>query len=388
MSINLSGYHKYDPYPCKPGYVPDRSQLIDISDPGSNSTSASPNRPESGHRPSVDTYEPSHTLEDLSKLPHHKLSSNIQALPKPKNPAFTTMNPHTKPASPPSTAPLPPDKRTQYIRLVPYDPNEVSSRPTMHLFLRQTGKYLAEAAKEIANTGKVSSEYFYDVDRRSFAIDALDFFTGGNYTDKDVETLKGQLDQMVRELAEQVKAGQEMDVSKVKTKLTGGGVETTAADLFQLQKMGRIFDDECTIYCGSLISADYGATGVAYAAAKKMAASHGELGKMFGKTIDRLFEKYRENFLKETTKIIETESPKECLTKYLDALNSGQEILDAYANIDFGDPSAMAQAHSKASNIVQQHCNRFGLSFESKPIASYEAEIEKYAAWINTQVFH
>ena len=392
MSVNFSGFQSYYPDPCKPAYVVDQSQLIQLPNQGSNSTARPPQSFGPTSRPSVDTYEPSGSFQPPDSFTF-TVPGRVgyidfsQDQPVWKDVTEHVGESYTVPFTPPEKPKFDPyDYYTDdpySIKIVEKNPNGELGERELHAFLHQTGDTLANAAQHLVAKGEITSDRC-ERDLEKFATDTLDFFTGGTYTNADVNTLKDQLHQVVQELAEQIKAGEKMDIHKVNTKLTISGVETTATELFQFQKVGRIFEEKCTIYCGSLISADYGETGVAYAAAKKMAATHGELGKMFGKTVDRLFETYRKDFLKKTTAIIENEFGEHHYGKYHDSLKAGQKILDVYASIDFGDPASMAQAHKKAAGIVQQHCDQFGLSYA---IENDEKNIEKYAAWVNSQIF-
>ena len=257
----------------------------------------------------------------------------------------------------------------------------------LHAFLHQTGDTLANAAQHLVAKGEITSDRC-ERDLEKFATDTLDFFTGGTYTNADVNTLKDQLHQVVQELAEQIKAGEKMDIHKVNTKLTISGVETTATELFQFQKVGRILEESLRTHGGNLITVEYGKTGVTVAAAKKFAASHGELGKMFSQNVDCFYEQHRKELYEEEQKFIASGGYKNKNSAlYQDSLKTGLEILDVYANVDFGDPSSIAQAHRTAANMVQQHYDRFGLSFNNYAIENDEKNIEKYAAWVNSQIF-
>ena len=402
MYVDFSGFQSYYPDTFKPGHVPDHNNLIPLPNQGSNSSSqsnGSVSRPSRPSRPSVDTYEPSAKFErpdsvtftvpdrigyiDFSQngLVWKDVTENVgkSYTVSFKPPEKTVLNPYDFYTDDPNR-----------MHLTDRNPEELNERKPLHDFLRQDGDTLVQAALHLVSKGAITSERC-ERDLEKFAADTLDFFTGGKYTHEDVETLKGQLHQVVQELAEQLKADEDMDfhnldIQKVTTKLTIGGVETTATELFRLQKVGRIFEEECGIYCGSLICSDYGKTGVAYAAAKKAAATSGELGKMFGATIDRLFETYRKDFIKETTDTVENQFGEKHYGKYHDSLKAGQEILDAYASIDFGDPSSMEQAHKKAQKIEQEHFDRFGIP-NNYPFDRDIESIEKYSEWVYSQIF-
>ena len=381
MLIDFSGYQRYNPYPCKPGYVPDPSQLLDITGRGPNSTGEPPKWSDSISRPSVDTYEPSgsFTLPDNVSFygPNGQKTNAIK-------PAWTNMQSNGK-IEYNGTITRPDQKECAKAFTIRENDPTVIGRIPLHNFLTRNGAYLAEAAQEIAATGKNTS-YTYNVENEVFARDTLDFFTNGQYSSQDVETLTKQLDQVVLELAEQIKSGQQMDMNKVKTKLTVAGAETTAADLFKFQKMGRILEDSMHMHGGDLIICDYAKTGVTIAAAKKMAATHGELGKMFSQTVDRFYGQHR-NKLHDFSESFIASAKNRNPALFRDSSKTGLEILDMYANINFGNSSSIAQAHHTAANMVQQHCQQFGVPNTHYVSAGDTAIIDRYAEWLNAQLF-
>lgn len=396
MSVDFSGFQSYYPDPFKSGYVVDQSQLIQLPNQGSNSAST-PSQP-SGvtSRPSRDIYEPSgsFTLPDSftftvpGRIGYIDFSQDDLVW---KDVTEHVGESFTVPFNPPEKPKFDPyDYYTDdvnSIRITERNPDELNMRKPLHAFLQQTGDTLANAAQHLLAKGAITSDRC-ECDLEKFATDTLDFFTGGKYTNADVNTLKDQLHQVVQALAEQLKAGGEMDIGKVNTKLTIGGVETSATELFQFQKVGRILEESLRTHGGNLMTVEYGKTGVTVAAAKKFAASHGELGKMFSQNVDRFYEQHRRELYEEEQEFIASGGYKNKNSAlYQDSLRSGLEILDVYAKVDFGDPSSIAQAHRTAANMVKQHCDRFGLSFENYPIEHHQEDIEKYAAWINTQIF-
>ncbi len=393
MVVDFSGYQHYDPYPCKPNYAPDPSQLLDITGRGPHSTGTPPKWTGPVSRPPMDTFEPSgeiklpdqFTFTAPEKIGHINMETGeITWSENTVNPGESyTVQLHR----PPKPAFDPYDYRgdgLNGIRLVERDPSDGMVSKPLHGFLRQNGQTLSEAAQHVAAKGGITSEYCQK-DIEKFVADTLDFFTGGQYTKEDAATLEGQVKQVVQELAQQIKDGKEMDLNKVGTKLTIAGAETTVADLFKLQKMGRLTEDTLGVHGGNLNSRQYGITGVTIAAAKKLASAHGELGKLFNQTIDRFYQQHRKELVEETQRLIDSGCWNPAL--FHDSVQTGLEILDAYANIDFGSASSIAQAHRNAAILVQQHDQRFSRPITNHTNAYNKPDIDRYAAWLNAQVF-
>ena len=94
-----------------------------------------------------------------------------------------------------------------------------------HGFFYHTTDFLKEAAQKYSTLGENETFRFRDIQDECFIRDTLDFLTNGNYTEKDVAAMKEQMEDVVLELAQQIKDGKEFDLSSVQTKLTIGGSE-------------------------------------------------------------------------------------------------------------------------------------------------------------------
>lgn len=82
---------------------------------------------------------------------------------------------------------------------------------------------------------------FRDIQDEGFIRDTLDFLTNGNYTEKDVTAMKEQMEDVVLELAQQIKDGKEIDLSSVQTKLTIGGSEIGVGQLLSCNHWAKIW---------------------------------------------------------------------------------------------------------------------------------------------------
>lgn len=396
MAVSFSGYHPYHPFPSKTGYVADQSQLLDITGRGPNSTGAPPKWSEH-HRPSTDTYVPSDQAYGPIKMPdsfsftvpdqvgHIDMETGNITWKENTEHAGERVTVSFRPKETPMLDPYDYYTDDPYSIRLERIPASERGETVLHDFLRQDGGTLIDAAQHLAAKGAITSEVCR-TDLDAFVKDTLDFFTGGQYTEQDISVLRDQVDQVVRELAEQRKAGKEMDIRQVQTRFTIAGADTSAADLFQFHKVGRILEDSLREHGGTLNIVEYGKTGVTVAAAKKFAAAHGELGAMFHQTVDRLYAQHRKMLYDTQHKLIDSGhywNP----ALFHDSSVTGLEILDVYAKADFGDPASLAQAHRTASHKVLQHCHRFNLPSTRYVDQHDKTSIEDYAAWVNAQIF-
>lgn len=384
MSVNLSGYQKYDASPYRP-WLRDPF-IVDLTDRVPNASTSSGSLSQ-GAKPPVDTYEPSGSIK-LPETVTFTVPDRFGYIDMASG--TVTWKENTEHVGESYTVELKPPARPHPEDLengikIGYNSN-VGYR-VIHHFMQESGNYLLSAAEDLAANGKITSPY-HNQQNTMFAEQALDFFTGGKYTAKELETLKGQLNQVIGELANQVKDGKPMDITKVNTKLTIGGVETTVSELFEFQKVGFILQDAFTIRGGNLNIQDFGTAGVAAVAAKKFAAAHGALGEMFSKTVDRFYEQYRQDIWNDTQNKIATGYYVGEPERHRDIAKTGQEILDIYSKVDLDDPSSISQAHRKATELAYQHCKRFDLSEGYQPQSRDEAGINDYIAWLKAQIFN
>ena len=103
-----------------------------------------------------------------------------------------------------------------------------------HGFFYHTTDFLKEAAQKYSTLGENETFRFRSIHDDGFIRDTLDFLTNGNYTEQDVAAMKEQMEDIVLELAQQIKDGKEIDLNSVQTKLTIGGSEIGVGQLFEL----------------------------------------------------------------------------------------------------------------------------------------------------------
>ena len=110
--------------------------------------------------------------------------------------------------------------------------------PTHGFFYRSTD-FLLDAAKEYAALGEDEVFYHRNIADVNFVRDTLDFFTDGNYSQSDVNAVQEQITEVVRELAQQLKNGENPNLDKLQSKLTIGGADVTVSQLMEMQKVGK-----------------------------------------------------------------------------------------------------------------------------------------------------
>ena len=94
----------------------------------------------------------------------------------------------------------------------PEDANKSAAQgAATHGFFFHTTDFLMEAAEKYSTLGENETFRFRDIQDAGFIRDTLDFLTNGNYTKDDVTTLQEQMEDVVLELAQQIKQGETPD---------------------------------------------------------------------------------------------------------------------------------------------------------------------------------
>lgn len=169
--------------------------------------------------------------------------------------------------------------------------------------------YDAESARKAAEEGVPTHSFFYqDIDAlaqkaakdpdaldRSFARDTLDFFTGGNYTEQEVDALHTQMTAALQELSRQLEETGSVNAGTLQSRMDIGGSQVSLGELAEYQMMGQklspVFN---SITKTSSRFDDMQATAkmaVARLAGRTYGQSRGDVGGMFSAAIDRLYEK-------------------------------------------------------------------------------------------------
>lgn len=249
-----------------------------------------------------------------------------------------------------------------------------------HGFLYQDTSFLMDAAKEYATLGENEEFLYRNINDVNYVRDALDFFTGGNYTQDDVHAVQEQMTDIVRELAQQIKDGKSPDLNELKNTLTIGGVDVTIAQLTEMQQKGQELQktafDHLTI--GTFQMSTYGKIGLAQATAHAYGNKNGEAGALFSAAIDRLAEKATAKIERDFSRPVL--GPAGSWTEFeRSGMRLGFEIVDQLASMKSGDFSSTI---STVQSMVKNYCAQYHVSTSSMGLARDVAELtELYQKW-------
>lgn len=245
----------------------------------------------------------------------------------------------------------------------------------IHAFMYVGTEQLEIAAEKYAQLedGEMySKRAIYDDE---FVEQTLDFFTGGNYTEDDINRMKDDITSLVIEMAEQLKDGGEIDYSKLETKISIAGVNATMGEILEFQEAGKELKDAFYVRengSGYLNTNGYAEMGMALAAANSFGDSRGELGAMFSNAMSDLCDKG----LEFATKNIVYGTAEE---KAEQAMREG--IMNDFANMNTSSASKVNQsfdsAWSKHESRVTNYCKEFDSSKAWAKLDQFEAELMK-----------
>ena len=252
-----------------------------------------------------------------------------------------------------------------------------------HGFFYHTTDFLKEAAQKYSTLGENETFRFRDIQDEGFIRDTLDFLTNGNYTEKDVAAMQEQMEDVVLELAQQIKAGKEIDLSSVQTKLTIGGSEIGVGQLFGLQSLGKDLEGVLNqTSVGQMDSFTYAQKGLAKSIAEYYGKDYGVVGDMFADGIGRLYEKSIQNVQKLNNSMNSGYGGIGWSQKENDSVHVGLEISDLFADLDCSSKDVfMADFNAKLSDmrtLVQQFGKKYNLSDSNLGIAGDTANLIKY----------
>ena len=260
-----------------------------------------------------------------------------------------------------------------------------------HGFFYRSTDFLLDAAKEYATLGENEVFQHRNIADVNFVRDALDFFTDRNYSQSDVNAVQEQMTEVVRELAQQVKSGENPDLSKLQSKLTIGNADVTISQLMDMQKMGRELSDSFNeVTSGSLTANNteaFAKMGIAKSLGNYYGGNKGEIGKLFSAAVDRLYEKgvaqveKAEAWGRTVSYAANTSGNK-------DAVKTELNIADLFSKLDTSSKSNLAQSFSstlsQARELVQQYCNQYNLLTSHVGLAGATDSITKFfQAWMD-----
>lgn len=192
----------------------------------------------------------------------------------------------------------------------------------------------------------------------SFVKNALDFFTGGNYTDEDFDKLKDQLVDVVFELAEQLKNGEELDFHKVESTLTVAGVDTTLGEILDFQKAA--YDMESVLF-GS--SPSYAEIGMVESMANAYGSDKGELGQMFADAMTDLCDRAATKQAATADAWQSTDLPDQYKAHLKDKHERYETITDLYSNLDTSSKESLEASFLEAQKEHEAILTQFGKDY-------------------------
>jgi len=177
------------------------------------------------------------------------------------------------------------------------------------------------------------------------------------------------------ELSRMVRRGEEMDFSKVQTKLTIAGAEVSFAQLMEFQKVGR---EITTSFLGTNMGTLDGGKisqaaqlGIAKAMGNLYGSERGELGKMFSDGIDRLYETAIANREKSAQYTPSNWGP---VPSYDDSLNMEIDLAKLFAKMDTSNRESLTKSFqetlNRAKSAVLGYCYKYGGADRFNPYGS------------------
>lgn len=254
-----------------------------------------------------------------------------------------------------------------------------------HGFFYRNTDFLFNAAQEYTALGENEVFRYRNIDDVNFVRDALDFFTDGNYTQGDVNSMQEQMTKVVRELAQQLKNGEAPDLGKVKTTFAIGGAEVTVSRLLELQKTGRELSERFNGTTSGSLSAQnieaFAEMGAAKALGNYYGSQNGAIGRLFSQGIDRLYAKGTAA-IKKANAWAQTVSYGAGTASNRDAVKTELGIAELFSKMDISSKSSLIQSFSstltQARSLVQQYCNQYRMPTSHVGLAGATVGIESF----------
>ena len=254
-----------------------------------------------------------------------------------------------------------------------------------HGFFYRGMDFLLDAAKEYAALGENEEFAYRNIADVNFVRDALDFFTGGNYSQSDVNAVQEQMTEVVRELARQIKDGESPDLGKLQSKLTIGGADVSISQLADMQKMGRELSDAFNgITSGSLTANNieaFAKMGIAKSLGNYYGSGRGEIGKLFSAAVDRLYEKGMAQ-VEKAEAWARTASYAAGTSGSREAVQTERSIAELFSKLDTGSKSGLEDSFpsvlSQMRALAREYCDRYNLKTSDVGLAGATDNISKF----------
>lgn len=259
-----------------------------------------------------------------------------------------------------------------------------SGGATHGFFYRKTD-FLFSAAREYTALGENEVFRHRNINDVNFVRDTLDFFTGGNYTQQDVNAMQDQITAVVRELARQINEGGTPDLEKVQTTLTVGGTEVSLSRLLEMQKTGRELSASFSgMTVGSLTAHNteaFAEMGLAKSLSEYYARDKGAIGQLFSRSMGRLYEKGVAQ-VEKADAWARTVSSAAGTSGNRDAVKTELEIAGLFSRLDSSSESSMTRSFSDAlartRKLVQQYCGQHHLMTSHVGLAGATDRISRF----------
>lgn len=260
-----------------------------------------------------------------------------------------------------------------------------------HAFFYHDTDFLTEAAKKYATLGENEVFRYRDIQDQIFVQDTLDFFTGGNYNAEDIAVMQEQMTDVVKELAQQIKSGESVDLSRLQTKVTIGGADVAFSQLLDFQSVGselkEAFDG---LSVGQVQAQTYGKMGLAKAMSAYYANGKDAAGELFSAAMSRLYEKGVAQ-LEKTAAHMDSSGGTyigRLTERGRDAIKTSNDVRDLFAKLDTGSRESMKTDFnsrlSQMRTMVQAHCSQYGIPTTHVGLAGDTAGLTQlFNDWIN-----
>ena len=180
-------------------------------------------------------------------------------------------------------------------------------------------------------------------------------------------------------------------MNKLQSKLTIGGADVTVSQLMDMQKVGKEMSNAFSdISSGSLNAQNiqsFANMGIAKAVGTHYGNSRGQIGKLFSKAIDRMYEKGVAQVQRadDWGRAANHSGYTSCTQN---AVKTELSISELFSKMDTSSMVNLAKSFtdtlSQARTLVQQHCNQYGLLTSRVGLAgATDSLMKQFQTWMD-----
>lgn len=229
----------------------------------------------------------------------------------------------------------------------------------IHGFLYLDTEFFQTAAEKLANnevTGVGSLDQYAEI--------TLDFFTGGNYTQADVNKLKADYNNVILEMEEMLKTTGEINLDDLKTTLSIAGTTTTMGELEDFREVAL----ELGVAMRFSESLQGEATlGMAMSMAEYYAQDKGELGEMFLSGMTEIYDRAVNKIEKEVSDLNTNSYYPPVSQAYVDTVKDKHEsftpIRESFDSLDTTNKQSMEESFKDALKEANDIWSDFGSKY-------------------------